>query len=384
MNINLVRIIGSRGLLSFSYGYLNIILSLYLYHIGYGFITIGAIIGTAIIINALLALFLSMLADHYGRRNVLFILFILFSVSSGLFLYTRDPILISLLSGLGGFTGSGGGPIGSGGPFGAIQTALVTEFTDRKNFSRVLGIASAIGMILNVLGSLTLTLIENLHMNVYMLFYLASLLGLAGAIISFGIEDRRIRSRNILPKVSWKNIIKLSLPTIPSGIGAGMIMPIFSLWFNLKFHISAGEIGIIFASANAFTTLMMLVMPLIISHRNELKAIVWSRIGASLSLIALAISPTLILSWVFYVLRAGLQMGTVPIRQSFSMGIVDETERATSSGITSFTRTGFSSASPPVSGALMSYSIDLPPLLGGIFLFFDPLLYYLLFRKHWA
>jgi hypothetical protein len=66
------------------------------------------------------------------------------------------------------------------------------------------------------------------------------------------------------------------------------------------------------------------------------------------------------------------------------MGIVDETERATSSGITSFTRTGFSSASPPVSGALMSYSIDLPPLLGGIFLFFDPLLYYLLFRKHWA
>ncbi len=384
MNNNIIKIIGSRALLSFSYGYLNIILSLYLYHIGYDFITIGVIIGTAIIINALLALFLSMLADHYGRRNFLIILFLLFSLSAGLFLYTRNPFLISLLSGFGGFTGSGGGPIGSGGPFGAIQTALVTEFTDRKNFSRVLGMASAVGMALNVAGSLTVALVENMHMDVYLLFYLAALLGLAGAIISFGIDDRGIRSKNILPKVSWKNIVKLSLPTIPSGLGAGMIMPIFSLWFNLKFHITAGEIGIIFASANTFTTLMMLIMPMIISHRNELKAIVWSRLAASLSLIALAISPTLYIAWIFYVLRAGLQMGAVPIRQSFSMGIVDETERATSSGITSFTRTGFSSLSPPVSGAMMPISLDLPPLLGGIFLFFDPILYYFLFRKHWS
>ncbi|MEM3965212.1 MAG: hypothetical protein QXP79_01290 [Thermoplasmata archaeon] len=142
MNTNLAKIIASRAVLSFSYGYLNIILSLYLYHIGYNFVTIGAIIGTAIIINAFLALILSMIADHFGRKNILILLFIIFSISSGLFLYTRNPFIISLLSGLGGFTGSGGGPIGSGGPFGAVQTALITEFTDRKNFSRILGIAS--------------------------------------------------------------------------------------------------------------------------------------------------------------------------------------------------------------------------------------------------
>ena len=384
MNTNLAKIIASRVVLSFSYGYLNIILSLYLYHIGYNFVTIGAIIGTAIIINAFLALILSMIADHFGRKNILILLFIIFSISSGLFLYTRNPFIISLLSGLGGFTGSGGGPIGSGGPFGAVQTALITEFTDRKNFSRILGIASSIGMGINIVGSITVTIFENYGLNIFLLFYIASIFGFIGAFIAYGIEDRKIRSKHLLPKVSWKNIIKLSLPTIPSGLGAGMVTPIFSLWFHIRYNVSAGQIGIIFAIANGFTMLMMLITPIIISHGNELKAIVFTRIGASLSLIALALSPTIIIGSFFYVIRAGLQMGAVPIRQSFSMNMVDDTERATTSGVTSFTRTGFSSVSPPISGELMSYNIDFPPLIGGIFLFFDPILYYILFKKHWT
>lgn len=74
-------------------------------------------------------------------------------------------------------------------------------------------------------------------------------------------------------------------------------------------------------------------------------------------------------------------MGAIPIRQLFSMGIVDETERATSSDVTSFTRTGFSSLSPPISGNIISYSIELPPLMSGLITLLDPILYYLLFKN---
>lgn len=383
MNKNVILIIIARALLSFSYGFLNIILSLYLYAIGYSFITIGEIIGIAILINASLALILSMVADHYGRRNVLILLFIIFSISSAIFLYTRDPILISILSGLGGFTGSGGGPIGSGGPFGSIQTALITEFIEREMFSRILGLASAMGMIFNVAGSFSVTLFENMHMNVFSMFYIASALGAADAILTLKIADTGLRSKHILPRISWRNILKLSIPTIPSGIGAGMIAPIFSLWFHIRYGISAGEIGVIFGVANIFTTLMMLFIPAVVSRDYELRAIVWSRIVAAISLILIAFAPFLYIASILYIIRNGFQMGAVPVRQSFSMGIVDNTERATSSGVSSFTRTGFSSISPPVSGAIMNYSIDLPPFLGGLFLLFDPILYYILFRKHW-
>ncbi|MFP3255160.1 MAG: MFS transporter [Thermoplasmata archaeon] len=381
MNGYLKKIIASRALLSYSYGFLNVLLSLYLKSLGFSFLSIGIILGTAIIINAILALFLSMIADHYGRRNFLIILFVFFSISAFLFLYTKNLFILALLSGLGGFTGTGGGPIGSGGPFGAIQSAMITEYTKRENFSKILGIASAIGMISSVLGSFTITAVEIFGINVYLLFYIASILGILAAGITVFIKDTGLRSKHILPKISWRNIIKLSLPTIPSGIGAGLINPIFSLWFSLRFHLTPGQIGIIFGIANIFTTIMMLLIPMIIKKESELKTIVWSRVIGSISLLLIAFSPFMLLTALLYILRNGFQMGAIPIRQSFSMGIVDETERATSSGVTSFTRTGFSSLSPPISGNIIAYSIELPPLLSGLITLLDPILYYLLFKN---
>lgn len=381
---NLANIISARALLSFSYGFLNVLLSLYLNHLGYSLIEIGVILGSAIIISAMLTFLLAMLADHYGRKLVLAGLFLMFSLSSLLFLSSKDIFVLMLLSGIGGFTGSGGGPIGSGGPFGAVQTALVTEFTERKNFSKVLSLASAIGIMAASAGSFLIDLVESQRINVYNLFYLAGILGILGLVISVFLKDNGIRSKHILPDLSWKKILRLSLPTVPSGIGTGFISPIFSLWFHLRYGISSGEIGIIFGLSNIFVLLVMIVLPRILRPEAELTSIIWTRIISSVSLIALALSPFLIFASVFYVLRQGMQMGAVPVRQSFAMGIVDESERATTSGATSMARSGFSAASPPAAGSLLAMNIVYPPLIGGIVTIFDPLLYYYLFRKNFT
>ena len=381
---NLANIISARALLSFSYGFLNVLLSLYLNHLGYSLIEIGVILGSAIIISALLTFLLAMLADHYGRKLVLAGLFLMFSLSSLLFLSSKDIFVLMLLSGIGGFTGSGGGPIGSGGPFGAVQTALVTEFTERKNFSKVLSLASAIGIMAASAGSFLIDLVESQRINVYNLFYLAGILGILGLVISVFLKDNGIRSKHILPDLSWKKILRLSLPTVPSGIGTGFISPIFSLWFHLRYGISSGEIGIIFGLSNIFVLIVMVVLPRILRPEAELTSIIWTRIISSVSLIALALSPFLIFASVFYVLRQGMQMGAVPVRQSFAMGIVDESERATTSGATSMARSGFSAASPPAAGSLLAINIVYPPLIGGIITIFDPLLYYYLFRKNFS
>jgi MFS family permease len=378
---NLANIISARVLLSFSYGFLNVLLSLYLHHLGYSLIYIGLILGGAIIISASMTFLLSLLADHYGRKLLLIILFLLFSLSSLLFLSTKDIFVLIVLSGVGGFTGSGGGPIGSGGPFGAVQTALVTEFSERKDFSRILAVASALGIMAASAGSFLIDVVEAENIDVYDLFYLAGIMGALALVISLFLRDNRIRSKHFLPNLSWKNILKLSLPTIPNGIGGGLISPIFSLWFHLRFGISSGEIGVIFGLSNLFVLLVMLVLPKIISTKSELRSIIWTRVISSVALIALAFTPILIFAAIFYVLRQGMQMGAVPVRQSFAMGLVDESERATTNGATSMTRTGFSAASPPVAGSLLAINIAYPPLIGGIITVLDPFMYYYLFRK---
>ncbi|MCI4434580.1 MAG: hypothetical protein JHC29_03825 [Thermoplasmata archaeon] len=75
---------------------------------------------------------------------------------------------------------------------------MITEYTKRENFSKILGIASAIGMISSVLGSFTITAVEIFGINVYLLFYIASILGILAAGITVFIKDTGLRSRVFL------------------------------------------------------------------------------------------------------------------------------------------------------------------------------------------
>ncbi|MGC8547317.1 MAG: hypothetical protein ACP5MU_06675, partial [Thermoplasmata archaeon] len=145
--------------------------------------------------------------------------------------------------------------------------------------------------------------------------------------------------------------------------------------------LTSGQIGIIFGLSNLFPILMMYILPRFVTPSKELKTIIGTRIFSSVALILMAFTPLLLLTTALFVLRNGMQMGAIPIRQSFSMGIVDESERATSSGTTSMVRTGFSSISPPIAGNIISMNIDYPPLIGGVITMVDPFLYYFLFRK---
>ena len=383
MNSDIKKIISSRFFLSFSYGALNVMVSIYLHLEGFSNLTIGIILSLAILINALLAFFLSMFADHFGRRNMLILILIIFSISSYLFIIIKDPYLLSLVVGFGGFTGVGGGPIGSGGASGTIMTALISESTERKNYSRILGIASSIGMTGSIIGSFSITLFDIYKIPYIDIFYISIINGIISASIIFFIKDNNIRSPRFWPSISWKKMVKLSIPTIPGGLASGFINPFFSLWFVERFKISAGSVGLIFAMANIFTITTMLLLPYIISGtgKSELNTIIVTRSLGSLFLVLIGLSPSLLLASLFYIFRNGLQMGTIPIRQSFSLGVVDERERATVSGATTLARTGTSSLTPAFGSSLMNYSMELPPILSGFVNVFDPIFYYILFKK---
>ena len=96
MNKNVALVIYSRIFLGFAYGYMNVLVSLYLYFLGYSLLFVGLIIGIGTVVNALLALFFGMLADHYGRKIILAMLFMAFGAVSALFLVVRNPYILSI------------------------------------------------------------------------------------------------------------------------------------------------------------------------------------------------------------------------------------------------------------------------------------------------
>ncbi|MCL4344690.1 MAG: MFS transporter [Nitrososphaerota archaeon] len=384
MHTNAKLAIISRGLISFAYGFLMVIFPLYLYSLGYDLVTVGLVIFAAMIINALLAFLLGMLADHYGRKYIMSLLFALFAVSSGLFLIANNAALLAVLAGLAGFTtGSTGGPIGSGGPVGGIQTAIISETVDNRTMPRILGIASVTEMAAAMVGAYVIPLVEYAHIFVYDLFYAGLVIGIASFASSVFIKDLKIRSRKLLPSISFKNIFRLSLPTIPCGLGSGLIIPILSLWLKLRYNVSTGTIGAVFGTMNVFVIISMLLMPRMAMKVGKLKVIVLSRVAASLAFILMAFSAAFPLAAFFIIARGSFAMGSMPVRQSFVMTNVHETERATTNGATSLSRNGSSSFGPIISGYMMPVDMAYIPLVGGIITMFDPLLYYLMFRGQW-
>ncbi len=244
MYSNIKLAIFSRVLVSFSYGYIIVILPLYLHYVGYSLVDIALILFAAMLINAIMTFLLGMLSDHYGRKNILAALFLIFSISSLLFLSVKNIYMFTILAELAGFTtGSSGGPIGSGGPFGAIQNAIIAEEAKKASLTKILGLAAVVEMLAAMGGSFFIPVVTYFNINVYLLFYLSSILALISFLSAMLIKDYHIRSEKLLPALSYKRIFRLSIPTIPCRLGSGLILPILSLWLKLRYHVSTATLG---------------------------------------------------------------------------------------------------------------------------------------------
>jgi len=371
-------------LVSYGYGFALILFPLYLKRVGYPSVEVGIIVFAAMLINALLAVFAGMLADHYGRKYVLIALLFFFSASSLTILDEKNPVALSLLAGLAGLTsGATGGPIGSGGPLGAVQTAIISEATDRDTMPKILGIAAILEMASAMAGAFSVTVLSLLKMSVYYLFYAALVVGLISIAVALLIKDTGVRSPKLFPSLSYKTIFKLSIPTIPCGLGSGLVIPLLSLWFKIRYGATAGEIGLVFGAMDFAMLVFMWFTPNLASKIGKLKVVVYTRLASSLALLLMAFSPTFWLAGLLIILRGAFAMGGMPVRQSFVMLNVDKSERATANGSTSFSRNSASSFGAALSGYAMRYSLAMLPFYGGLIALLDPLLYFVMFREQW-
>ncbi|MGC8630819.1 MAG: MFS transporter [Thermoprotei archaeon] len=371
-------------MVSYGYGFILILFPLYLKRVGYPNVEVGVIVFAAMLLNAILAIFAGMLADHFGRKYVLIVLLFFFSASSITTLGDKNPVLLSLLAGLAGFTsGATGGPIGSGGPLGAVQTAIISEASDRDTMPKILGIAAILEMASAMAGAFSVTVASLFEINEYYLFYAAFVVGLISIAVALLIKDTGLRSPKFFPSLSYKSIFKLSLPTIPCGLGSGLVIPLLSLWFKIRYGATAGQIGFVFGTMDFAMLVFMWFTPDAASKIGKLKVVVFTRVASSLAFLLMAFSPAFWLAGLFIILRGAFAMGGMPVRQSFVMLNVDKSERATANGSTSFSRNSASSFGAALSGYAMRYSLSMLPFYGGLIALLDPLLYFIMFKEQW-
>jgi MFS family permease len=381
-------LLAARTLRTFAYGFLSVVLAIYLKLIGFNDLYIGFILTATLINSVIFTLIASFYADRIGRRKVLILYSALMSVSGLVFFVTSNyvALIISAFVGTINVTGT------ETGAFLSIEQAMLPQtIDDPKKRNTVYALYNMAGTFAMSAGILVTGLPQifaqhyglNQIESIKPLFLLYSIIGVGVLGIYFAISNRievnrnmntsttntpRLFKQTLSPK-SKEIITKLSgLFAIDSFAGGFVIQSIVSFWFYTKFGIELTTLSYIFSIAGVLTAFSFLVAAKIADKIGLINTMVFTHIPSNILIILVALAPTLPLAIVLYLARMALSQMDVPTRQSYIVGVVDENERTAAAGITNISRNIAQSVSPSLAGyILQSLSIlSAPFVLGGV------------------
>lgn len=355
---------------------------------------IGNMFSVSAIATGLIALPAGLLCEHIGTKRT-----ILISLAANLFnviqIVVSEPSILLLASLVSGLIATLGWVASA--PFMMEDTKLQERtFLFSMNF--------AIWMITGVIGSLLGGITPDMFNNALGLavgvvagsavgyritLALASLISAAAVVpillikANHSVAQQEVGALLSLRNVkSWSTIIKFIIPVAIIGLGAGFIIPLFNVFFKLRYSATSEMVGTIFALGNVTVGIASLATPMLSERMGKLRAIVACQFLSMPFIMLVTISQNLALSTGAYLARGTLMQMAIPLENAFQMEMVTENERATTSGLMTMADNVPRAVSSSISGAMMTVNDFYTPfLITTMTYFMSSSLLYVFFRK---
>ncbi|MEP7004236.1 MAG: MFS transporter [Chloroflexota bacterium] len=386
------KLLVARSLRTFAYGYLAVILGLYLDRLGLDPTHIGIVLAAAIGGSAVMTVFWSLLADRYGRRRTVATMSVLM-VAGGLIFGLADGFTLLLV---GAFTGTISTSSSEIGVFQTVDQAMLPQTAPDDRRTWVFSIYNTIAGLAGALGALfaaSASVFEGLGLHgadMYRpLFLLYAAIGVANLVLlsrlSDGIEVVRVHGERRFIGIhrSAGTVAKLSaLFGVDAFAGALVVQSIVAYWFFVRWGLSPEQLAVVFFGVNLLSSLSLLLAGWLAARIGLLNTMVFSHLPSNVLLMAVPFAPNAGLAVALFLMRMSISQMDVPTRQSYTMAVVDPDERTATAGITNVARSAASTLSPLVTGiAFASGALAFPFILaGGLKVVYDGLLF-LTFRN---
>jgi MFS family permease len=380
----------TRILRLFAYGFLSVVLALYLAEAGLSEARIGLLLTLTLAGDAAITLWLTTNADRLGRRRMLIAGAMLMILAGVVFLLTRNTLLLTLAAILGVISPSGN----EIGPFLSIEQASLSQLIADKKRTQAFAWYNLAGSFATACGALAGGwLAQGLQSNGWtalasyqMVLGGYALAGLALVFCFLGLSpavEVTVKEGNGKHTLglhrSRKVVLKLSaLFALDAFAGGLIVQSMFALWFKLRFGLDSGVIGSIFFGANILAGISALLAVRIAQKFGLINTMVFTHIPSSILLILMPLMPSLSLAIVMLLLRFSISQMDVPTRQSYTMAVVTPDERSAAAGVTSIARSVGAALSPSLAGIFLSLPalLSLPFFLcGGLKITYDLLLW---------
>ncbi len=389
-NSNIILLFSTRIIRLFCYGFLSVVLALYLSQAGLTEGQIGLLFTFTLVGDAGISLWLTTSADRFGRKRTLILGALLMAGAGVAFVLTRNLILLIIAAIIGVISPSGN----EIGPFLSIEQAGLTQLIPNKRRTQFFAWYNLVGSFATATGALTGGwLAQALQDNGWTVLqsYRVVLIGYAsgGFLLmslflnlskSIEVETSQDTIQRILGLHRSREVVfKLSsLFAMDAFAGGLLVQSLMAYWFHVRFGVESGVLGSIFFGANILAGISALLAIRLANKIGLINTMVFTHIPSNILLILVPLMPTLPLAIGTLLLRFSISQMDVPTRQSYTMAVVAPDERSAASGVTTIARSIGAAASPALTGLLFSIPALLSApffLSGGLKIIYDLLLY---------
>ena len=374
----------------FCYGFLSVVLALYLAEAGLTEGQIGLLFSLTLGGDAVITLWLTTSADRFGRKRTLIVGALLMMAAGLAFVLTRNIGLLIIAAIIGVISPSGN----EIGPFLSVEQAGLTQLIPDKSRTRFFAWYALAGSLATATGALAggwlaqglqdkgWTALESYRVvligyavgGVLLLFLFLSL-RTSVEVTPTQDTTRRVlglhRSRDVVFKLS-------SLFAMDAFAGALLVQSLIAYWFHVRFGVESGILGSIFFGANILAGFSALLAIRLAERFGLINTMVFTHIPSNILLILVPLMPTLSLAIGVLLLRFSISQMDVPTRQSYTMAVVSPDERSAAAGVTAIARSVGAAVSPALTGLLFSIPLLFNApfyLAGGLKIIYDLLLF---------
>ena len=381
----------ARALRSFTFGWLSVILALYLAGRGFSATAIGAVFTATMVEDALLTMALSTLAGRVGAARLMAMTAPLIALGGFLLASAESPLLLVVGAVLGTLSPNGQ----DAGPFSPLEHSLLPgalrggtpvrafAWYNLVAFASAAAGAMAAGL---ALGAARRAGAPELDAQRAMLVAY----GVAGLVLSAlyvwlaarhgppakapehaGTSLGLGRSRGIVLQLA-------GLQGLDALAGGFIMQSLVAYWLTLRYDAPPEALGALFFGTNLLSALSFLAAARVAERFGLLNTMVFSHLPSNLLLLLVPFMPTFGGAAIVLLARHLLSQMDVPTRQAYAVALVAPEERAAAAGFTVSVRSLSQAVAPAFAGATMAAAATPLPFLfaGGLKIAYDLLLFF--------
>ena len=379
----------------FAYGFLSVVLVLYLSAVGLDHERIGLLLTLTLLGDTAVSLPITTWADRIGRRRMLVAGAILMVFAAVLFAITKDFVWLLVAATIGVISPSGS----EIGPFLSIEQAALSQLLPGENRTTVFAWYNLIGSFATAVGALVGGFVCQsaesrgaIGADVFRpVVFGYGAFGLVLAAMFCWLSSRTEVTCGELAAASTKGplglgqsrgiVAKLSVLFALDAFGGGFIVQsVLAYWFKVRFDVDLATLGGIFFGANILAGLSSLMAARLANRFGLVNTMVFTHLPSNVLLILVPLMPNFPLALTLFLIRYSISQMDVPTRQSYVMAVVSPEERSAAAGVTAMARSLGAALSPWLATRFLGSDNVLLAgmpfyLAGGIKVLYDLLLY---------